>query len=510
MSESNKGKSSFPRVAIIGGGLGGTAAAVYLRRAKITNFTIFEKSEGPGGVWWDNTYPGAEVDTASHMYSYSFSSYAWSATHASRRELQQYVEDTIDQFGLRDHYRFAAEVVSTLWDDSRSQYSVTLADGKQEWFDFVISAVGLLSVPMIPAQLDLASFAGRIFHTSRWDHEYDFAGKRVAVVGTGSTAIQVVPALADMCGQLYVFQREPGWIMPKKVTVYSETEKIRAQRPLTYKIQRIKTYMWRHRARGPKSFREGTKQNLQARDQARAFIERELGDRPDLMQLVTPTYPYGGKRPVSGKPEYYQAFKRDNVKLVPEAVASAHDNVIVTTAGSEFEVDAIVLATGFRTTDFLSSFTLRGTDQVVQDFWAGEPAAYLGITIPTFPNFFMLYGPNTNGMGLMFMLERQADYAVRSIKASMRHGNRPIDVSRRAYDRYNEWLEKRLKNTVWATVNNYFKTASGRIVTQFPEGLPTYWLFTKTLRGVSSRFLKRNDPADSASNIVGETHSASM
>lgn len=485
-------KNAFtPRVAIIGAGLGGTAMAVYLDRAGIRDFTVFEKSGGPGGVWWNNTYPGAEVDTPSHMYSFSFSRYPWSGTHASQEELQQYIEDTIDDFGIRDRIRFNTVVATATWDDVRSQYLVTLANGEEQWFDFVVSATGLLSIPMIPSQIDLTRFTGKVFHTSCWDHTYDFGGAKVAVVGTGSTSVQIVPALAEMADHLYVFQREPGWILPKKSRIFTEEDRSRTAVPWRYRIERAKAYTLRHRSRGPAAFREGTKSNLAGRDECLAFIEQELADRPDLKELLTPKYPFGGKRAVQAKPDYYRALKRPNVTLVPKAVRGAHGRVVETVDGAEFEVDAIILATGFRTTDFLSSFTLTGREGTPQEYWQGEPAAYLGITVPTFPNFFMMYGPNTNGMGLMFMLERQADFILRSIKQSMRRGGSPVEVKRAAYDRYNRWVDRRMANTVWTKANNYFKTPSGRIVTQFPEGLPLYWALTKFLRRGAHTFLER-------------------
>lgn len=224
------GPAGTPRVVVIGAGIGGVAAGVKLRQAGITTFTIYESSDGVGGTGWDNTYPGAEVDVHSSLYSYSFKSYGWSRTHARQPELQAYLEETVDQFGLEPHLRLGVTVDSARWDDDQHRWTVALATGAVVECEVVISAVGFLNVPRFPDWPGLDSFEGPSFHTSRWEHQHDLSGRTVAVVGTGSSATQVVPAIQSTVGTLYVFQREPGWVLPKGEREFTEAERRRLDR----------------------------------------------------------------------------------------------------------------------------------------------------------------------------------------------------------------------------------------------------------------------------------------
>ncbi|PZG46291.1 4-hydroxyacetophenone monooxygenase [Spongiactinospora gelatinilytica] len=475
--------ASGPRVAIVGCGLGGIAAAVNLKRRGIYDFVIFEQSDGPGGTWWDNRYPGCEVDIPSHAYSFSFLTYDWTRTHARQEELQAYAEHALDKFKLRRHCRFGTRVESATWDEDTGSYEVALADGSRERFEVVISCLGLLNYPRYPDWPGLASFEGVSFHTARWEHEHDLTGKRVAVVGTGSTATQVVPAIAGSASRLYVFQRQPGWILPKGERDFTARERALYRRfPLLQKAWRLyHFYQFRQGFKGYDLGGERQRRNLAA---CRAYIEKTISD-PEMRKHLTPDYPWGCKRSVLAT-DFYPALNRDNVELVPHAVTKVTPNGIVDETGVEREIDVLVMATGFQATNFLASLEVRGVGGVrIHDRWDGDASAFLGITVPDFPNFFMLYGPNTNGgFSVIANLERQAEVAARTVARMRRRRVRAVDTKPAALDRWVRWVDEQLhKNAsaMEANCTNYYHSKSGRNVTQWPKPHGEYYLLSKVL-----------------------------
>ena len=474
------GPACTPKVVVIGAGFGGIAAAVKMKQAGIHTFTIYESSTGVGGTLWDNTYPGAEVDVNSNLYRYSFKPYPWSRTHARQPELQEYLERTVDDLGLRSHLRLGVTVESASWDERRHVWAVTLEGGRVDECQVLISAVGFLNLPRYPDWPGLRSFAGAAFHTARWDHRQDLAGKIVAVVGTGSTAAQVVPAIQPEVKKLYLFQREPGWVMPKGERDLTEAERAVLADPLRRALDRarlrytIEKGLW-----GAAIFRPGTRLHAQRQATCLDYIERQFADRPDLRRAVTPSYPFPGKRPVLAS-TFYPALKRENVELVPKAVASVTARGIVDTEGVERPVDVIVMATGFKAADYLADLRVTGRrGTTLHDHWAGEPRAYLGITVPRFPNFFMLYGPGTNGGELVSMLEAQAEYAVRVLKRMRRERVTAVEVKPVFEAAWFSWLQHRMEGTSWTQCHNYFTSETGKIVTQWPSGNMAYRLLTK-------------------------------
>jgi cation diffusion facilitator CzcD-associated flavoprotein CzcO len=471
-----------PQVAIVGGGFGGIAAAVKLRQAGIETFTIFERSLGIGGTWRDNTYPGCEVDTHSHMYAYSFTHPDWSRTHARQAELQRYLEGVVDDFDLRRHFRMGVAVEEAVWDETTHTYTLRLGDGTSASCDVLVSAVGFLNVPRYPDWPGLDTFRGPKFHTARWEHDHDLSGARVAVVGTGSSAAQLVPELAQVAGRVLVFQREPGWVMPKGDRDFAPEERAALRGPLRWRrerlrqLRRIEKNLWRRRV-----YRPGTKINDACEQLCRDYIAREFADRPDLRDAVTPTYPYWGKRVILAS-SFYPALKRDNVELIPRAVASVTETGLVDVDGVERPVDVLVMSTGFQPTNYLAHLRVVGRDgRSLHEHWAGEPRAFLGIAVPGFPNFFMLYGPGTNGGEIVWMLERQAEYALRVVRRMARTGATAVEVKRRWADRYDRWLQSTVQDTAWTVSNNYFKSETGRVVTQWPYSPLVYWALTKSL-----------------------------
>jgi cation diffusion facilitator CzcD-associated flavoprotein CzcO len=283
------GPAGTPRAVIIGAGFGGVGAGVKLKKAGIHTFTIYESSFGVGGTWWDNTYPGAEVDVHSNLYSFSFKSYDWTRTHARQPELQQYLEETVDEFGLRPHVQLGVTVESATWDDERAVWKVRLDTGSVDECHALISAVGLLNVPRYPEWPGLEDFEGTTFHTSRWEHGHDLSDKVVAVVGTGSTAAQVVAAVQPIVQKLYVFQREPGWVAPKGERDLTEAERVALAKPWRRALHRSRLRLLIERSLwGAAMYRPGTKLHRQREQACLDYIASEFADRPDLRQAVTP------------------------------------------------------------------------------------------------------------------------------------------------------------------------------------------------------------------------------
>jgi len=484
----NFGPAGTPEIAIVGAGFAGIATAVKLKKAGIHTFTVFEKSAGPRGTRWDNRYPGAEVDVASHLYSYSFKSHDWTRTHAKQAELQAYLEEVLDDFGLRPHFRFNTTVRDAVWNERTQAYAVNLDGGERLEAHIVVSALGLLNYPKYPDWPGLEDFAGPKFHTFRWEHDHDLTGKRVAVVGTGSTATQVIPEIAPLVDTLYLFQREPGWVVPKGDRDFTPEERATYQSRLQRRITRLKAaYQLEKNQRRGAIHRPGTKINALREQQCRSFIERVFADRPDLAEALTPKYPYPGKRPIINS-TFYPALLRENVELVPRAVQSVTEKGVIDADGNEYLVDVLVMATGFQPASYLSSLEVVGLGgRTIHEAWAGEPQALLGMTVPSFPNFFILYGPNTNGGEIVSCLERQAEHVVHAAKRLMRTGTTAIEVRPGFYKAYNRWIDRKMRGTAWEVSSNYYKAPSGRIVTQWPFGPFFYGLLTKTLAPLSER-----------------------
>jgi len=468
---------------VIGSGFGGIVMAVKLKKAGILTFTVFERSDDLGGVWNENTYPGAEVDNFAHWYSFSFRTYDWSRTHPDQKEIKQYLIDTVDRFGVRGHFRFGTSVQRVAWDEVDKAYHVHLADGSTETFEFVVSAVGLFNSPRYPDWPGLDEFEGIKFHSARWEHQHDLAGKRVAVVGTGSTGVQIVEAIAPIVGHLTVFQREPGWLFSKGEHVYTAEERARLSRPLGYRRERFR-YFYRENQKGwgGRNLQPGTSQNAKAQAACERYIARVFRDRPDLAKAVTPSFPYGGKRQVLSS-GFYETLLLEHVTLVPSAVSRVTKRGIVDTDGIEHEVDVLVMATGFEAADYLQSIEVVGREgRSLRDTWNGEPEAFLGMSMPGFPNFSMLYGPNTNQGNVIFGLETAANYTVRNLKRMRRSGATTVDVRRSFFVNYNRWLQWRLSKSALATAKNYHKSASGRLVLPFPTNMGWYWVYCHALR----------------------------
>jgi cation diffusion facilitator CzcD-associated flavoprotein CzcO len=489
--------SADPRVAIIGGGFGGIAISVRLKQLGIHSFVVFEANSGPGGTWWSNRYPGSEVDVPSSIYSFSFMPYPWTRTHVQQPELLDYVWRIMRDFDLTPHFRFDTRVTSVVWDEGTREYTVASSAG-EERFDVVVSAVGLLSNPRYPEWEGMDDYRGHFMHSSRWDDSIPMAGRTVAVVGTGASAAQIIPTIAPGVEQLYVFQREPGWVLPKHDRTYSVDERLRRGRPLRRRLDRIRGFLASERVMiGGQIYREGSRRHAEGKRIALSYLDDVFRDRPELRESLTPRYSFSGKRRVLSD-LFYPALLRENVTLVTEPVVAMSEAGVIDRAGVEYDVDVVVAATGFTASDMLATIEVTGRGgRSLRHEWRDGAFAFLGLTVPGFPNFYMLYGPNTNGGApVTYMHEQEADFIARDVLRLRKRPGSQIEVSRRATERFNVWLQKRLQSTAWAKSNNYMKAASGRIVTQWPEGALLYTVLLRTLRVPSSKLTV--DPAAAA------------
>jgi cation diffusion facilitator CzcD-associated flavoprotein CzcO len=464
--------------------------AVRLKQAGFTDFDVFDANSGPAGTWWANDYPGAEVDVHSSIYCFPFKDYNWTRTHARRPELAKYIDEALDDFGIRSHFHFNVRIAEVRWSDSKRTYNVVRADGAESEYEVVVSAVGLLSDPKIPAWPGLDEFDGPLFHSSQWRHDVDLAGKNVAVVGVGSTATQIVPAIAGEVKKLYVFQREPGWILPKGDRDFDEAEfRYMGAHPVKRRVRRLRNLArseWAHSYQP--IYMVGSKRHKRAERISLDYIDRVFADRLDLKKAVTPAYTFSAKRRVLTS-DFYPALLRENVELVPHAVDHLTRHGVVDDTGREHEVDVVVAATGFKASSFLSSLRAYGRGgRDLHEVWRDGAYAFVGVAVPGFPNFYMMYGPNTNGGApITYMHDQQAKYVVRNLRRMVRHRIRAIDVRPVFVTGYNSWVQSRMAGTAWLEGNNYFRGPNGQIVTQWRDGLLLYALLIWLLRRPASR-----------------------
>ena len=495
------GAAGTPRIAIIGGGFGGIGLGVKLVGAGISSFTIFEKNASFGGTWWENTYPGAEVDSPSYLYSYSFRPYDWSRNFARQPELLEYMARIVEENGLGPHFQFDTNIESATWDEGTHEYEVRTSTGECSRFHVVVSAVGLLNALSYPDWPGLETFAGPKFHTARWQHEHDLTGKRVAFVGTGCTAAQVIPEIAPLVKQLYVFQREPGHVMPKGARNFSEKERSARRSPIASRIERFKCFLEGAQVRGTTVPVPGSKLNEKYAKMCIDYIQEIFHDRPDLAEKVTPQYPFYGKRIILAD-DYYPALRRDNVELIPKTVERITSNSVVAADNIERNVDVLVLGTGFQPANFLAHLEIKGKQgKSIHEVWDGTPKAVLGVAVSGFPNFYMLYGPNSNGGEILFHEEQQIGYIMRAIKRMMRQGATAIELKRTVMDRFNRWLQGRLGNTAFGRRAigyklGYYRSPTGTVVTQWNQGLALFWLLSRILGRFASNAHRHTSPLE--------------
>jgi cation diffusion facilitator CzcD-associated flavoprotein CzcO len=463
--------AATPTVAILGAGMSGLCMGMQLKRAGIHSFTIYEKSDGVGGTWRDNTYPGSGCDVPSHLYSYSFERrWDWSRMFAEQPEILAYFEGCADKYGLRPHLRTGTEVVAADFDEAHNLWRLRMADGETATAHILVCACGQLNRPYEPPIPGMDGFGGARFHSARWDHDQDLTGRSVAVIGNGASAIQFVPRIAPLTKRLTIFQRSPNWIIRKPDHVYSRFTKWLFRRvPFAEALYRASIY-WRLEVRFP-AFAKRTLLGRFVQWVATRHLRAEIPD-PALRQALTPDYPVGCKRILISN-DFYSTLNLPHVELVSDPIHQVREDRIVSADGTEYPADTLIFATGFRTTEFLAPMEIRGRGgQRLHDAWRDGAEAYLGVAAAGFPNMFMLYGPNTNlgHNSIIFMVECQVGYVLRCIEAMARGDVAALEVRHEAMERFNREIQARASETVWAAdCGNWYKTESGKITNNWPD-----------------------------------------
>ncbi|AYC32644.1 NAD(P)/FAD-dependent oxidoreductase [Pseudomonas cavernae] len=491
------------KIAIIGSGFSGLGMAIRLKQQGEDDFLLFEKEGGVGGTWRVNNYPGCGCDVQSHLYSFSFEpNPKWTRMFAKQPEIQSYLEGCWEKYRLQDKTLLGSEITHLKWDELRELWHITDAQGNQYSAQFVVSGMGALSTPSIPKLKGLEKFKGTVFHSQQWNHDFDLTGKRVAVVGTGASAIQFVPQIQQQVAQLDLYQRTAPWIMPKPDRAISERERARFKHfPLAQKLWRGLLYTMlesRVIAFAPRLLKV-------AQTVGKLYINKQIKD-PVLRAKVTPDYTMGCKRVLISN-DYYPSLVQPNVSVITDGVQEIRAGSIVTANGQEREVDAIIFGTGFMPSDPLPRGVVFGRDGVdLLDTWPQGPEAYKGTLTAGFPNLFFLMGPNT-GLGhnsMVYMIESQIHYVLGALDLLDQRQLRSLEVKREAQDKFNAKLQGTLGSTVWnagGCMSWYLHPVSGRNCTVWPGFTWRFRMLTRNFDPAAYHF-SREHAAHSAQSYA--------
>ncbi|MEJ3744658.1 NAD(P)/FAD-dependent oxidoreductase [Actinomycetes bacterium KLBMP 9797] len=473
------------RIAIIGAGFGGLGAAIRLRQRGYDDFVVLDRGADVGGTWRDNTYPGCACDVPSHMYSYSFRlNPSWSRSFSPQPEIWEYLRRCVADYDLERHLRLRTEVHSAAWD---GQWVIETSGGTYR-ADVLISAAGPLCEPAMPKLPGLEAFAGEVFHSARWNHGYDLRGRRVAVVGTGASAIQFVPEIAPLVDRLHLFQRTAPWILPRADRRISGAERRLFQAfPPAQRVARTAIY-WAREMQGigfvhPVVMRLGERM-------ARRHLRKSIAD-PALRDKLIPDYTMGCKRILLSN-VYYPALARENVELVTDPIAEVRPDAVVTRDGTARPVDTIIFGTGFHVTDSPIAEHIRGRDgQTLAEAWQGSMRAYLGTTVAGFPNLFLLLGPNT-GLGhnsVVFMMEAQLSHVLKAVRHLDQRGYPAIEPTPQAQEAFVSTVDEQMSGTVWLRggCRSWYLDGTGRNSTLWPGYSWSYWLRTRRFDAAAYR-----------------------
>ena len=458
-----------PSIAIVGAGFGGLAAAIELKRAGHDDIVILERGDDVGGVWRDNTYPGAACDVPSPFYCYSFApNPAWPRRFSQQPAILDYIRDVVDGHDLRRHLRLSTEVVSAAYDESARLWTLGLTGADPLVVDVVVFAVGQLSHPVVPTLPGRETFAGPQFHTAAWDHSVELTGTRVAVVGTGASAVQVVPAIAPEVSRLTVFQRSAPYLLPRPDCEFGDRrQRVFRSVPASQLLERVTWYSlvetlsvaWVH----------APALSSMIRSVSHEHMRRGSRGRPGLFEKVWPDYPIGCKR-ILFSSDYLPALARPNVDLVTARIERITPDGIVTDDGREHPADVLVWGTGFAAADFLATIPVTGLGGVaLADRWADGARAYFGLTVPDFPNLLIMYGPNTNtgGGSIIYFLETQARY-VRDFVDRLSEVGGAMAVRSEVAEDFDDRIQTLLSGSVWTQCSSWYRDASGRVTTNWP------------------------------------------
>jgi len=471
MSASNN-RARDLRIAIIGAGPGGICMAIKLREAGFEDFVLLEKTDAVGGTWNLNRYPGCACDVQSALYSFSFEQKAdWSRPYAPQPEILAYLEGLAEQHGVLPLVRFGTGVRRATWDETDAHWELELESGERVKAAVVVSALGMFNDLAWPDIEGLDTFRGTSFHSSRWNWEHDLSGEAVGVIGSAASAVQFVPEIVEDAGQVHLFQRTANWVLPKLDAPYTEEELDGFRRdPSVISAMRDEIY---------RTMDEGmtfANAELNAEREAVGLAAIDVVEDPEVRAKLRPNHPFGCKRPLFSN-HYYPAFNRPNLELVTDPIARITEDAIVTEDGTERRVDSIIFATGFATTEYLSAIDVVGRNGLrIDDAWSDGACAYLGITTAGFPNLFMIYGPNTNNGSILTMIEYQVAHIVQQVRRLVNDDLAWIDVKPEAMERYNDEVQDGIGHvTVWqAGCNGYYRSPSGRVVTQWPFSMTEF------------------------------------
>jgi cation diffusion facilitator CzcD-associated flavoprotein CzcO len=458
-----------PSVAVIGTGFGGLAAVIELKKRGYTNIVVFEKADDVGGVWRENTYPGAACDVPSPFYSFSFEpNPRWPHRFSRQPAILDYMRDVADKYEVRRHVRFGTEVLGADFDEVAGKWTVRVSHGKPVTVDILVSAVGQLSRPAYPNIPGIKTFAGEAFHSATWDHGVDLRGKRVAVIGTGASAIQFIPAIQPKVGHMTVFQRSAPYIIPRPDREFSPLHhKVFEKLPITelaergtwYGLVEILSVAWVYSKLISRTILANSRRHMRKQTQA----------KPGLFDKVWPDYPIGCKR-VLFSDNYLPALAEPNVDVITEGIRKITPTGVTTTDGVKHPADVIIWGTGFKVQEFLAPMSITGPGgRDLHEEWKDGPHAYYGMTVPNFPNLFVMYGPNTNtgGGSIIYFLEVQARYLADYVSHLVSTG-RPLAVRPEVEQAYDTRIQNLLSNSIWSQCTSWYRQADGRITTNWP------------------------------------------
>ncbi len=469
-------------IAIIGTGFAGLGMAIQLKLHGYHDFVVFESADGVGGTWRDNTYPGCACDIPSHLYSFSFERNPnWSRQFSPQAEILEYIEGCVEKYDIGPHIRFRTRVDEARWDEARARWLIETSTGERFVAKVLVGGTGPLRVPNKPDIEGLESFDGAVFHSAEWDHDYDFEAKRVAVIGTGASALQFIPQLAPQVASLHVFQRTAPWVLPKPDAEVPESWRA------AFRAYPALTRAWRAFIYGAlellgTGFFVAPRLNEWRQEAALEHIHEHIAD-PALRAKLTPDYRMGCKRVLLSN-DYYQALARDNVDVIASGVTEVRGNTVVASDGTEREVDAIVLGTGFRVLDFLAPLKVYGRGGVeLTDAWRDGAEAYYGVSVTGYPNLFVLVGPNS-GLGhnsIVFMIEAQVHYILQCLERMDRDDLASLEVLPEAQRAFNAAIHERLGSAIWAQggCRSWYLDENGKNVTLWPGYTAEYWLRTR-------------------------------
>ncbi|MFE3518425.1 flavin-containing monooxygenase [Streptomyces sp. NPDC059166] len=496
------------RVAVIGSGFGGLGAAVRLRREGITDFVVLERAGAVGGTWRDNSYPGCACDVPSHLYSFSFAPNPdWPRTFSGQQHIRAYLEHVADTFGLRPHIRLNHEVTVMRWDNDELHWVIETDNGATVTADAVVSATGPLSDPKLPDIPGLADFPGKVFHSAQWDHDYDLSGKRVAVIGTGASAIQIVPEIQPKAGRLTLFQRTPPWVMPRMDRAISGAEKW-LHRALPFTATARRGLLWGIRELQVGAFTKHPNQLGLVESIAKSNMARAIKD-PALRARLTPSYRIGCKRILLSN-AYYPALARPNVDVIASGLSEVRGSTLVGSDGSETEADVIILGTGFHVTDMPIATRVVGAHGItLAESWKDEMKALRGATASGFPNWMTIIGPNT-GLGnssMILMIESQLNYMADYLRQLDVLGGRvALDARPSAVGAWNRRVQDRMRRTVWNTggCTSWYLDDNGRNTTVWPGTTAEFRRATRTVDLAEYEVVRSPDRTRTTAKTVTE------